>query len=1085
MGKSNNKYIDLSSEILKSDEKVNHENEKIGDKDIHYWRSFKELHNDPEFIRAKNLEFDKSSNKPFEPGEFSGFSRRKFLGLLAASASFAAAGCSNYRDKGEIIPYNKKPEEIVEGNPNFFASTINISGEPVNVLIKSREGRPIKVDGNPDSPIYKGKVNAVAQASILSLYDPDRIKNPKINNGSYGLENFEDTDWATVDNQIIKLLNDTNASGKDIVILSGNIYSPTFKKVLTEFNAKYPTAKVYTYNTSGMATKNSAWQKSYGYSKYPVVNYDKAKVILSLESDFLADDVNAIQNARKFARNREIINGDSFNRLYSVEGNVSLTGMNADYRFRLRTDAIEEFVLCLLNEFVNKRRLTNISPDASVASAISGNNLDQFVAKYNLNKDHISNLVEDLTKNQGASFVSGGYVLPESTHIYINLLNEVLGNRGLYQQLYYEESPLPFESNDIQDLINKLNSGSVGVLINFDVNPVYNLPGSMNFKDAMIKAGKVITMTTLDNETSSLSSYVLPINTDFESWGDFRSRVDFYSFQQPVLSPLFNTRQKEGLILNWINGNAQSYNNDIYHNYLKDNWEKNLYPGFFSNVKFIEFFFACLHDGVLPVNFTPVQLNAFTGSAASQITSGMKSSDKPVFLITHSPYLYDGTLANNGWLQEVPHPISRVVWDNYAAISPDTAKTLDVSTNDLIEIASGNNTIKLPVMIQPGMADNVIATELGYGREIGGTVGTDVGVNVNPFISKSNGVTEFLYNNIAITKSSGSYELISTQEHYPIDDPRYKNIQIKRHIIQEGTYNQYKKNPKSVIIKESIEGIPLDEFPSINPSINNPNTEGYRSTNNMYQGPVKWAMAIDMNKCIGCGQCVVSCNVENNIPVVGKEQVGKNREMMWLRIDRYYSGDATNPKANFQPMLCQHCDFAPCENVCPVLATSHSEDGINGMAYNRCVGTRYCSNNCPYKVRRFNYFNFRNSFNDGYQENEYFSLIANPEVTVRSRGVMEKCTFCVQRVMKARQVAIQEGRTVKGNDVITACQEACPTEAIAFGNMNDKEDNIQIYREHPLAYYLLEPIKVKPNVTYIAKLRNTVEELTHTGGDSH
>ncbi|HRE39845.1 MAG TPA: TAT-variant-translocated molybdopterin oxidoreductase [Ignavibacteria bacterium] len=1085
MSKSNNKYIDLSSEILNPDEKVNRENEQVGEKDIHYWRSFKELHNDPEFIRAKNIEFDKDSNKPFKPEDFSGFSRRKFLGLLAASASFAAAGCSNYRDKGDIIPYNKKPEEVVEGNPNFFASTIIISGEPVNVLIKSREGRPIKVDGNPESPVYKGKVNAIAQASILSLYDPDRIKNPKVNNGSYGLENFEDTEWANVDSDVMKMLSDANAAGKEISILTSNLYSPTFKKVLTEFQAKYPVTKVYTYNTSGSNTKDSAWQKCYGTSKYPVINFDKAKVILTLESDILSDDPNATQNARRFAKNREIINGDSFNRLYSVEGNVSITGMNADYRFRLKTDAIEEFVLCLLNEFINKKRLSNYNVDFAALSQISNNNLDQFVAKYNLNKDYVANLLEDLNKNQGTSFVSGGYVLPESTHIYINLLNEVLGNRSQYGNLFVNDAPLVFQSNDINLLVNQLNSGKVGVLINLDVNPVYNLPGSYNFKDAMIKAGKVITMTTLDNETSSLSNYVLPVNTDFESWGDYYTRLNFYSFQQPVLKPLFNTRQKEGIILNWINGNSQTYNNDLYHNYIKDNWEKNIYPGLNAKVNFIEFWFACLHDGLL-LNTNPIpEISAFNSAALTQIQGGMKSGDKTVFLISHSPFLYDGSFANNGWLQEVPHPISRVVWDNYASVSPDTAKTLDVNTNDLIEITSGNNSVVLPVMVQPGMADNVISTELGYGRTIGGTVGTGVGVNLYSFISKSNGVTEYLYNNAAITKKSGKYELISTQEHYPIDDPRYNNIQIKRHIIQEGTYNQYKKNPKSIIVKESIEGIPLDEFPSINPSVNNGNTEGYRSTNNMYNGPVKWAMAIDMNKCIGCGQCVVSCNVENNIPVVGKEQVGKNREMMWLRIDRYYSGDATEPKANFQPMLCQHCDFAPCENVCPVLATSHSEDGINGMAYNRCVGTRYCGNNCPYKVRRFNYFNFRNSFNDGYQENEYFSLVANPEVTVRSRGVMEKCTFCVQRVMKARQVAIQDGRTVKGNDVITACQEACPTEAIAFGNMNDKEDNIQTYREHPLAYYLLEPIKVKPNVTYIAKLRNTVEELTHTGGDSH
>lgn len=1079
MGK-NDKYIDLSSEIIQEDEKINHSEVntshevKVGDKDVNYWRSFRELHNDPEFIRAKNLEFDKDANKPLDEGAFTGLSRRKFLGLLAASAAFAAAGCSTYRDKGEIIPYNKKPEEIVEGNPNYYASTFIIGAMPVGVLVKTREGRPIKVDGNPEHPVSKGKIDARTQGSILNVYDPDRIQNPKF---ASDRSSFADISWQDVDNQVIGLLNKAASSRKEIAIVSNPATSPTFNKVLTEFQAKYPTAKVYTYDTSNMSNKNSAWFKCYGNKTYPTIKYEDAKIILALESDFLGNDGNKIENARRFAQNREVINGDSFNRLYAVEGNVSITGMNADYRVRLRTDAIEEFALCLIKE-LSGRLSGTFAMDAGASGSVSSYNLSQFSQKYNIDNKVITNLVNDLAKNPGASFVTAGDSFPESTHITVNLLNEVLGNRNLYILDNYEEELPAFISSDMGALVNSLNGNNVGVLIHLDVNPVYNLPGDFGYDDAMKKAQSVITFTLRDSETSASSNYVLPVNSDFESWGDYRTRIGFYSLQQPVISPLYNTRQKEGVILNWINGNAETYNNDIYSNYVKNNWQATIHSAIGARVKFNEYWFGALHDGFVMTNQQPAVLAPMNQGAFTGIQKRLTPSSTSIILFTSSPFMgADGSFANNGWLQEIPHPISRVVWDNYAAVSPNMAKSLGVDMNDLIDISINGKTLQLPVMVQPGMDDNVISTELGYGRTVGGTVGTDVGVNVYPVISKSPALSAFFYNNAVITKAAGTYELVSTQEHYPIDNPRYKDIQFKRLIIQEGTYNQYKKNPQSITEKQSFEGIPLEEYPSINPSINEPNPIVPGNTNKYYQGPTKWAMAIDLNKCIGCGECVAACDVENNIPVVGKEQVGRNREMTWLRIDRYYSGTPEAPSANFQPMLCQHCDFAPCENVCPVLATTHSDDGINGMTYNRCVGTRYCSNNCPYKVRRFNYFNFRNRFKDGYQEEPSFALAANPEVTVRSRGVMEKCTFCVQRIMKARQVAIQEGREVRGSDVTVACQDACSTNAIIFGNMNDKKDKLQAYREHPLAYYVLEPIKVKPNVTYIAKLRNIEETL--------
>ena len=423
-------------------------------------------------------------------------------------------------------------------------------------------------------------------------------------------------------------------------------------------------------------------------------------------------------------------------------------------------------------------------------------------------------------------------------------------------------------------------------------------------------------------------------------------------------------------------------------------------------------------------------------------------------LMEQSYFIGDGRYANNGWLQEIPHPISKIVWDNYAAVSPAFAKKYNLELNDVIEIKANNKKLKIAICVQPGIAENLIVVELGYGRNIIGEVGKEVGVNAN--ILRGNLFSDgYLVNNVSIVKTGETYKLASSQEHHAIDDKTTKDLHISRNIIQEGTILQYKKDPKFLDKKKS-------EVFSI-------------TTEKQYTG-VKWGMSIDLNKCIGCAVCVSSCNVENNIPVVGKDQCDKGREMHWMRIDRYYSGEPASPILSNQPMLCQHCDNAPCENVCPVNATNHSDEGLNQMTYNRCVGTRYCGNNCPYKVRRFNFFNFRDNFNNAYYDNELTGLMNNPEVTVRSRGVMEKCTFCVQRIMEARQEAIKTNKPLNGSDVITACQQACPSQAIVFGDVNEKDSEISKTRDHQLGYHVLESLNVKPNVTYIAKLRNIQSE---------
>ena len=774
---------------------------------------------------------------------------------------------------------------------------------------------------------------------------------------------------------------------------------------------------------------------------YPNIKFDKAKIVLSLEGDFLGSEGNTVENSRRFTEGRNIDNVKNFNRLYVVEGNMSLTGMNADYRLRLRPDAQFEFVMSLLHELDNN---------------VSNFNLTSFAKKYSLSEKTLKHLVADLKHHIGSSIVYAGNVLPENVHLAVNKLNDVLGAKNLYD---FDSIPFlmnPFSNNsEWEDLVNKMNMGQVSAVIHFDSNPIYHLANDFGYKSALKNVEYKISLTEAENETSIYCNYVLPIHHTFESWGDFRTRSNFYSLQQPVIAPIFNTRQKEAALLHWMSGKSEGYKEDIYHKYLMDNWEKTIYPTINSQLKFKEFWYASLHDGVVLAEGGNISLGTINSSALS---SNDYQEPKGYALILKESYAVgDGKFANNGWLQEVPHPVTKVTWDNYAAISKKTADSLGLDLNDLIEITVGKNKLEIPVHIQAGSADDTITIELGYGRKKAGTVGSDVGFDAIALMTKNYKLSPWLYSDVSVKKISGSHKLVLAQEYYYFDDKLSHDVAEKRELVIEGTVAEYLKNPKFL-----IEGKEEEHEPTLYP--------------NYEYKDVKWGMVVDQNKCIGCGECIVACISENNIPVVGKDQVAVGREMHWLRVDRYYSGSIDEPKVHTELMLCQHCDHAPCENVCPVLATTHSPDGLNQMVYNRCVGTRYCSNNCPYKVRRFNFFNFRDHFNDKFQQSELFDLVYNPEVTVRSRGVMEKCTFCIQRIEDEREDAVRENRSVKGSNVVTACQESCATNAIKFGNIIDKEEEVTKYRNHELGYHVLEELNVRPNVTYLAKLRNTHTE---------
>jgi molybdopterin-containing oxidoreductase family iron-sulfur binding subunit len=1008
---------------------------------VGYWQSFEELYNDPEFVRIHQDEFKEGFSEQPETSGMSPISRRKFLALLGASAALAGTACSDYRDKGEIIPYNKKPEEVILGKPNYYASTCTLCKNACGILIKTREGRPIKIDGNPDHPVSKGKICAQSQASIMNLYDPDRLKNPKKKID----RRFIDYNWKDANNEIISDL--MNAGKKEIALITHSIVSPTTKKVLDDFVSKYPTTKIYSYELFDNSVRNSAWKKCYGSGDFQAIKWNDANVILSLDGDFLGESNNKIENVRLFSEGRDVIN-KKFNRLYIVEGNLTITGMAADYRLRLRPDLQLNFLLSLIDA-LNKK-------GAGIVLKTSDNTLERFSKENNLNQENLNALVLDLLKNKGKSFIYAGDQLSEDVHIAVNSLNRSLGNEGLYNYESAVSNILPLSANeDLKTLSSKMKAGEVAVAIHLNSNPVYHLPLDLGYEEALSKVDTVISLVELENETSELSKFVLPTNNQLESWGDTKTRIGFYSLQQPVIAPLYDTRQVESIILTWISDDSSSYNESVYHNYLMSNWEKNIYSSLNSKLEFKRFWYGALHDGVVVSKEKSSSLGPFNDSIIAQIKA-TPASDNFTLHIKESYAVRDGRFANNGWLQELPHPVSKVVWDNYAAISTKTANDLGLKSNDLVEISNGKNSLKVPVFIQPGASDHLITIETGYGRKIGGTVGTGVGFNANILLNSNTGLSPWLYSNVKVEKVNDAYKLVTAQTVYAFNEGRTADLPRKRGIIKEGTVKEYLSNPAFIHTGEEHKDY------SVNPPI-------------QYNG-LKWGMSIDMNRCLGCGECVVACNVENNIPVVGKEQVDHGREMHWIRIDRYYSGDPEDPKVNNQVMVCQQCDQAPCENVCPVAATSHSPDGLNQMVYNRCVGTRYCSNNCPYKVRRFNYFNFRDHFKNGYQETPVFALLQNPEVTVRSRGVMEKCTFCIQRISEARAQATREKRDLKGLDVKTACQEACSTNAINFGDINNKEEEFYTYRNHELGYYVLEELNVKPNVTYMAKLRNAHSE---------
>ncbi len=1005
------------------------------------WKSIKEYQEDPEVLKAKLDEFKEGVTDDFNPDEMNKFSRRKFLAVLAASTAYAATACTNYRDKGEIVPYIDRPEEILPGKPTYYASTFYDDGISYGILIKTREGRPIKIDGNPDDEINQGKIPSKVHASILNLYDPERLSEPKINGRKVS--------WNKINDEVIQRLDKALSDGKEIAFISNPITSPATLEVIDEFKNKFSSVKVYTTQLFNQKNRVDAWEKSFGQKVIPSIKWNEANLIVSLESDFLGREGNTAENRILYTQGRDVINKKSLNKLYTVEAGMSLTGMNSDVRLRLKPQQQFDLVLALINELANKNAIQVSKLDSNVKTLVNSKSLKTFASENSLDIEKLSQLVNDLVINKGKSIVYAGNTLPTETHMIVNLLNELLESSSLYnfEQAYLVNNSLS-TSEEIKDLVSKMNNGNVAVVIHFDSNPVYELAPSYRYEEALKNVETTIALSETPNETTSVSNYILPLNNIFESWGYHQTRNGFVSLQQPVISPLFNTRERESVLMDWINNDGMVSN---YQLKVKNSFKKNIYDKGNFAADFETFWFTSLHDGIVKIKPKEYGIS----KVKQEVITKSDITNSGLTLILQNNYsIGTGKYANNGWLQELPHPVTKVTWDNYAAVAPATAKKFELENDDLIKVNLNGNEVELPAFIQPGMAEETILIELGYGRENSGDVADGVGFNANLLLSTESN-SQYIFDNVTITKTGKIYKLASTQEHHSLDDDFVKDFHLIRKIIQEGTLEEYKNNPHFLHEHKH-------EIFSI--------TEAHEYKNE------KWAMSIDLNKCLGCSECISSCNVENNVPVVGKDQVAMGREMQWMRIDRYYSGTPEEPIVSTQPMLCQHCDNAPCENVCPVNATNHSPDGLNQMAYNRCVGTRYCANNCPYKVRRFNFYNFRDHFEDAHYDNELSYLVNNPEVTVRSRGVIEKCSFCIQNIMEVRETAIKEGREIRPDEVTTACQTACPTNAIVFGDSNNENSTVSQHREHELSYHVLEELNVRPNVTYLAKIRNTRTE---------
>ncbi len=1022
-----------------------------------YWKGLPQLKNDAGFVKHADKEFGDLGVEA-DPGH----SRRDFLKMMGFSVAAASlAACEAPIRKA--IPYVNKPMDADPGIPNYYASTYVNGGDYCSIVVKVRDGRPIKIDGNSLSKVTLGGTSAQVEASVLSLYDNYRLRGPRLGEKA--------TDWETLDKEVIAKLNEIAASGGQIRIVSNTILSPSTKAAIDSFKAKYPTTQVVQYDPVSNYGILKANQESLGAAIIPSYDFSKAKTIVSIGADFLGTWISPIEFTKQFAVNREISEDRrEMSRLYSFESNMSLTGANADYRTMIKPSEEAAVVTELYN-------------------IISGKGSSSKVA-------YLQKAGEELKANAGAALVVSGSN-DKYIQIVVNAINNLLRSYGT---TILTNAPVNFrQGNDevMNSFMQDVAGGRIGGVIFFNCNPVYDHPKGEALAAALKNVSLSVSTSITPDETASLSGYLAPDHHYLESWSDAEPKLNSFSLSQPAITPIFKTRQAGESFLVWAGAN-----NSDYFTFVKEYWKNRFFASQNSMGEFQSFWDKCLYDGVYEIENTAATLT-FTGDVASALSalSAKPAASQFELAIYESYGVGTGSQANNPLLQELPDPITKATWDHYVTVSQKDATDLGIDNDaegrtQLVELTANGKKIVAAALVQPGQAPGTLGVAVGYGRIKAGKVAEGIGANVYPLIGAGETLSYNISSGVSITKTDEAFQLAQTQIH--------QTYMGRHNVIQESVLSEFKKDAYAG--REMLQVTDWDK--KVEPAALSL-WKGHDYKNH------HWGMSIDLNTCTGCGSCVVACNVENNVAMVGKQEVINRREMHWLRIDRYYSSDANpedykaaeiasaNPEVVFQPMLCQHCNNAPCETVCPVAATTHSTEGLNQMTYNRCIGTRYCANNCPYKVRRFNWFK--------YHDNQQFAqvnpamntdlgrMVLNPDVTVRSRGVMEKCSFCVQRIQHGKLSAKKERRPLEDGEVVTACQASCSTGAIVFGDMNDPKSKISKllkidhYKEvkkengevekvinygidkkigNPRAYRVLEEIGVKPNIFYLTKIRN-------------
>ena len=985
---------------------------------LRFWRSLDEFAGEPRGSQDVQTKFpDGVYELPSAVG------RREILKVMAASAALAGlTGCTKLPTQ-HIVPYVRQPEDILAGQPIFYATAISLGGVASGILVESHMGRPTKIEGNPDHPASLGATDALTQAATLSLYDPDRSQTV-VHDGRIGSWNEFQRELA------IALEEQKQKKGAGLRILTETITSPSLAAEMQALLGAYPDARWHQYESAGRDMAREGSKLAFGEYVSTVYRVDQAKVILALDSDFLCKGPGHVRYARDFAQGRHP--EGTMSRLYAIEATPTNTGAMADHRLRLRASEIESFARMLARQ---------LGLEVPAGQPISSAQPAAWIPA----------LSRDLQQSAGTSLVVAGDEQPAVVHALVHAINQRLGN---FDKTVYFTPPL--EANpanqweSCNELAIDLRAGRVDLLIVIGGNPAYDAPADLDFKDLLRNVKFSARLGLYEDETSALCHWHIPQTHFLEEWGDARAFDGTISIIQPLIAPLYDGKSACELVALLAGQHGQS-NHDIVQGY----WKTQAAGAQGGSVKaaaaarsgtansggdsFDTFWRKTLRDGLVAGSAfpsRPVALKAGFASQPQAPASGLEIIFRP------DPTTWDGRFANNGWLQELPKPLTKLTWDSVAMFSPETAGRLGLKNEDTVELKYQGRTIRAPVWVMPGHADESVTVFLGYGRTRSGRVGTGVGFDAG-WIRPLN--TQWFGSGLAVSKTGARWALATTQHHDTMEG---------RDLVRVATLEEYRKNPN--FAQGDVQKNPLSLYPEVS-------REGYQ-----------WGLAIDLNACTGCGACVVACQAENNIPVVGKEQVLRGREMHWIRIDRYYEGDSNDPNTYYEPVPCMHCENAPCELVCPVGATMHSPEGLNEMVYNRCVGTRYCSNNCPYKVRRFNFLLFSD-----WNTPSLFGL-RNPNVTVRSRGVMEKCTYCVQRINATKIEAEKQDRTVRDGEIVSACQQACPSEAIVFGNVGDANSRVSKLKAKTLNYSLLEELNTRPRTTYLARLRNVNPEMPET-----